>query len=186
MPSRRARLLSDHRRRGKRCSHLCRVDMAGIWRTQVGPAACFRRCNCNFRRFRFSRNASPSRSCRLVFLAIPSGVIPGLCGAVGGEFFFDIETVLRPCLAVCPVACSAAIQRWQPVFDVERQTPEDAAEQHLQNVSRGSSVVERVIGNDEVGSSILPHGTIPPFKIEEPSTPGSPLAALRHVVTAGR
>ncbi len=26
---------------------------------------------------------------------------------------------------------------------------------------RGSSVVERIIGNDEVGSSILPRGTIP-------------------------
>ena len=27
----------------------------------------------------------------------------------------------------------------------------------------GSSVVERVIGNDEVGSSILPHSTISPL-----------------------
>ena len=27
------------------------------------------------------------------------------------------------------------------------------------NISRGSSVVERIIGNDEVGSSILPRGT---------------------------
>ena len=26
-------------------------------------------------------------------------------------------------------------------------------------ISRGSSVVERIIGNDEVGSSILPRGT---------------------------
>ena len=31
---------------------------------------------------------------------------------------------------------------------------------HVFHSRRGSSVVERVIGNDEVGSSILPRGTI--------------------------
>lgn len=40
---------------------------------------------------------------------------------------------------------------------------------------RGSSVVERIIGNDEVGSSILPRGTSYPFSpldaiIEHPAT----------------